>query len=150
MADELDLNEPSEVEKRIKQLSGKVREEAEAREKLAQEKAEAEKKASDAERRATFSEGFVDIMSTHPSAKEHKQEIQEKVMSGYSIEDATFAVLGKAGKLNAHVQEPVNPAGGSAPINIQNTTQKSFKEMNGEELRSAVEEAEKRGDLAWT
>lgn len=150
MADELEatLEQPSEAEKRIKQLSKEKGEQIAAKEAAETAQAEAEKKAQDAERKAAFLEGFSDIVSENPSAKEFKAEMEQKVLSGMSIEDAKFAVLGKAGKLNQSIQVE-SPAGGSATTTVTQKTEKSPKEMKSDELRTALEEAEKKGDISW-
>src|SRR3990167_1056529 len=103
-------SEPSEAQKRITQLSEKVRltsEERDEKEKLL--KAETEKSAG-LEKERNFYQGFSDIVSTNPAAKDHRDEILSKVKGGYTVEDATFAVLGKAGKLGQQVPiaEPAN------------------------------------------
>lgn len=146
---EATLNEPSEAEKRIKQLSGKVKEEAEAKEAAVKAQQEAETKAQTAERKSAFLESFSDIVSENPAAKEFKAEIEEKVMGGMSIEDAKFAVLGKAGKLSQSMQVD-SPAGGSATTTVTQKTDKSPKEMKSDELRAAVEDAVKKGNISWT
>lgn len=136
------INEPSEAEVRIKQLSGqakKAQEEREA-EKTAREAAEA--KTAEAERKVAFAEGFTDVVATNPAAKEFKADIQAKVMSGYSMEDATFAVLGKAGKLNQAPAETQAIAGGSASNTITNTSEKSIDEMTQAERRALLVERE--------
>ena len=151
MADELDatLDKPSEAEQRIKQLSGKVKEEAEAKAAAEAARQAAEEKAAIAERERDFYASFSDIVASNPSAKDFKDDIKSKVLSGYTPEDATFAVLGKAGKLN-QTQEVSSPAGGSATTNVtQNTGTKSIKEMTPEERAAAFQEATKNGDIFW-
>ena len=127
--------EPSRAEERIQQLSEKVKNEATARE-------AAEKAKTEAEKRATFAEGFSDILATNPAAKDFKADIQAKVMSGYSVEDATFAVLGKAGKIGIQVPNVVptatDVAGGSAVVNSAPVSQKSPLEMTQDERREAL------------
>ena len=133
------INAPSEIEKRMHSLSEKTRLAAEERdaEKAAREAAEA--KAAEAERKVAFAEGFTDIVAENPAAKEYKADIQAKVMSGYSLEDATFAVLGKVGKLNQPKVESAPTAGGSAPTSIPQNGDKSVQEMTQQERRSALE-----------
>jgi hypothetical protein len=140
MADELEdnLNQPSEAEKRIKQLSGKVKEEAEAKDAALQAQADAEAKTAQAERRAAFAEGFVDVVSATPEAKEHKADIEAKVMAGYTVQDATYAVLGAAGKLGQQT-ETSSPAGGSAVITPP-SGEKAVGEMTQAERRQALTE----------
>lgn len=92
------------------------------------------------EKENDFNSGFADVISTQPSAKEHKDEIKAKVLAGYSVEDATFAVLGKAGKLgNVPAPAPASPAGGSAPTNVPSGGAKSPSEMSQAERREALE-----------
>ncbi len=129
----------SRTEERITELSDKVKTEAEARQKAEADKAEAE-------RRATFAEGFADVVGTNPAAKDHKDEIKEKVLKGYTVQDATFAVLGAAGKLGgATPPTPPQVAGGSAPTNPGSTGQKEAKDMTQEERRAQLSK-----DLAWS
>lgn len=147
MADELDatLNEPSDAEKRIKQLSGKVKEEAEARVAETAAREAAEKRAQEAERLASFNEGFADIVAETPAARELKDQMKEKVLGGMSIEDAKFAVLGKAGMLGgAQHQETQSPAGGSAPTTPAIQKDKSAKDMSTDEKRAILEQ-----NLIW-
>lgn len=125
---ETQVEKPSRSEERITELSDKVKTEAEGRAKAEADKAEAE-------RRATFAEGFVDVLSTNPMAKDHKDEIKEKVLKGYSMEDATYAVLGKAGKLGQAPKPQV--AGGSAATQ-PNASQKEIKDMTLAEKREAL------------
>ncbi len=158
MADELEneLNQPSESEKRIRQLSGKVKEEADAKDAALKEKAAAEAKAAEAEKKAAFAEGFADIVSTNPAAKDFKADIQAKVLSGYSVEDATFAVLGKAGKLGNQstetkkTDETASPAGGSASYAPPQGGSKPIKEMTQAERLAALQAAEASGDLSMS
>lgn len=129
--------EPTRAEERITQLSDKVKTEAEARQKAETEKA-------DAERRAAFAEGFVDIVTTQPAAKDHKDEIKEKVLKGYSVQDATFAVLGAAGKLNGIPAPAPQVAGGSAATAMPQGGQKEIKDMTQAERRAELEK-----NLLW-
>lgn len=141
MADEPINNQPTPTvdaqtpaQERITELSSKVKVEAEAR-------AAAEAKAAEAEKKAAFAEQFVDIVGQNPAAKEHKADIQAKVLAGYTVQDATFAVLGAAGKLG-NVPAPVapqSPAGGSATVPIQANADKPVSEMSLAEKRAALE-----------
>lgn len=151
MADELEatLEQPSEAEKRIKQLSDKVKTEAEGKAAAEVARQDAESKTQVAERKVAFLEGFSDIVSDNPAAKEFKAEMEEKVLGGMSLEDAKFVVLGKAGKLNQSVQID-SPAGGSASTTVLQKTDKPPKEMKSDELRTALEDAVKKGDIAWS
>lgn len=152
MADETEqiIEQPSESQKRITQLSDKVRETAEAKETAERKAAEAEASAAEAKRIAEFSEGFIDIVAQNPEAKAFKEEIKAKVLSGYTVQDATFAVLGANGKFGqpAAVQQPYAAvAGGSAVITPPQAGAKSVGEMTQAERRQALIEAEARGDF---
>ena len=129
--------EPTRSEERITQLSDKVKTEAEGRLKAETEKA-------DAERRAEFAEGFVDIVTTQPAAKDHKEEIKEKVLKGYSVQDATYAVLGAAGKLGGTPAPTPQVAGGSAATTMPQGGQKEIKDMTQAERRDILSK-----ELLW-
>jgi hypothetical protein len=125
--------EVSPAQERITQLSDKVKT-------VSEEKDKALADASAAEKRATFAEGFADVLGTQPAAKDHKDEIKAKVLAGLSVEDATFAVLGKAGKLgNAPIAPiPTTPAGGSAATVPAQTGEKSIGDMTQAERRAEI------------
>lgn len=149
MADEIiiDPQEPSEAQKRITQLSEKVRLTSVERDEKDRLLGESNKKIAELERENTFNSGFVDVLSTHAAAKDHKDDIKAKVVAGMSIEDATFAVLGKAGKLGTQPQTPTHQVagGGSAPNNPQQGAEKTVSEMTQAERR-----AELSKDLIWS
>ena len=151
MADTLDatLAEPSEADKRIKQLSNKTKEAEEAKTAAETARQAAEEGKATAERERDFFAGFADTVASNPQAKDFKDDIKAKVMSGYSLEDATYAVLGKAGKLNTR-SEVESPAGGSATTTVTQQANKSPKEMSAAERAEAIREAEKRGDITWS
>lgn len=146
------IEEPSDSQKRITQLSGKVKEESEAKDAAIKAKDEAEAKAVESARNAEFSEGFVEIMAENPAAKEFKEDIKSKVMSGMSLEDAKFAVLGKAGMLNTpRVEVQTTTAGGSASTVLpQEQGTKTPGEMTQAERRAELmqREGELQGILA--
>lgn len=137
-------NPPSEenpTEKRIKALSGKV-------EITAKERDEAIARADAATKKAAFAEGFVDVVSANPAAKDHKADIEAKVMAGYSVADATYSVLGPLGKLGNQSQQSYQPiTGGSASTIIPNQGIKPTGELSRDELRTALVEAQNKGDL---
>ena len=152
MADELDatLEQPSEAEKRIKQLSDKVRLSETEKDELKKLSDEKDTKIASLERENAFNSGFADTVANTPQAKEFKDDIKAKVLSGYSLEDATYAVLGKAGKLNQSSRENLeSPAGGSATTTVTQGGTKSVKEMTPDERREALMEAEKAGAISW-
>lgn len=129
---------PSVSEDRIKQLSDKVETASKERD---TEKASREA----AERERDFYKGYSEVVSTHPAAKDHQDEIKAKVLTGYTIQDATFAVLGAAGKLGGTTPAPQpQVAGGSAATTVQQPTDKSPKEMTQAERRAQLEK-----DLIW-
>lgn len=116
--------------------------------------ARAEKEAADTakaemERERDFYSGFADVLSQNPQAKDHKDEILGKVKSGYSVEDATFAVLGKAGKLGQPQVDTQPIAGGSATNTLSQPGSKQVSEMSRDDKRAALMEAEKRGDISF-
>lgn len=129
--------EVNRSQERITELSDKVKTEAEGRTK-------AEAATADAERRAAFAEGFVDIVITQPNAKDHKDEIREKVLKGYSVQDATYAVLGPAGKLGGAAAPAPQVAGGSAATAMPQGGEKSPADMTQAERRAQLEK-----DLLW-
>src|ERR1035437_610055 len=69
---------------------------------------EAEAKMATAEKERDFFKDFSGSISKYPSANEYQDAIKEKVMSGYTVEDATVSVLAKEGKLGT-IQAPPPP-----------------------------------------
>ncbi len=108
---------------------------------------EAETKASTLEKENSFLNSFTDVTAKFPTASEYKDKIKEKVMSGYSVDDATVAILHAEGKLTAPTAPRENPAGGSAPNQIVQNPTKSPAEMSSGERWAALAEEEKRGAL---
>lgn len=135
--------ELSRAEERIKQLSDKVEltaKERDEKEALIKDK---DAKISLLEKENTFNSGFADMLGTYSAAKDHKDEIKAKVVAGYTVEDATLAVLGKAGKLGAVAPTP-QVAGGSATTTVTQDSNKSPKDMTQAERREQLSK-----DLAW-
>lgn len=131
-------NKLSEGDKRIKQLSEKVRltsEERDEKDKLLKESGE---KIATLERENSFNSGFADMLGTYTAAKDHREDIKAKVLSGYTVEDATLAVLGKAGKLTGVTITPQSPAGGSATTTVTSTQDKEVKDMSQAERRAQL------------
>lgn len=142
------LNQPTEAEKRINDLSGKVKATADERDAASAKASEAEAKTAEVERERDFYAGFSDVVAENPQAKDHKDDILAKVKAGYSVQDATYAVLGAAGKLGGTSTETVaSPAGGSATTSLPSGGSKSVTDMTQEERRAALVEAEARGDI---
>ena len=160
MADELDLEQldneiekDNKVEKRIKDLSEKVRLTSEERDEQKRILGERDQKIAELERENSFNSGFADVLANHSAAKDHKDEIKAKVLGGYSIEDAAFAVLGKAGKLGTtppSTPKLENPAGGSAITQPITGGEKKLNEMTRDEKRAKLVEAETHGDISIT
>lgn len=155
MADEdlLDLeleDKENLVEKRIKGLSEKVKLTSQERDELAKAKAELEAERDTISKERDFYASFSDSISKYPTASEYKESIKEKVMSGYTVEDATVAVLAKEGKLSSSPTPEApkdNPAGGSAVVN-PGSGEKGLDEMSRDEKRAALVEALGNGPLS--
>lgn len=138
------------VKNRFQKLSEKVALTAQEKEveMAARQKAESER--DEAIKNAAFYADFADTASKYPNASEYKDKIREKFMSGYSVEDATVATLHSEGKFTpqAPTVERMAPiTGGSAPTILPDGGSKTPNEMNRDELRAQLIEAEKRGDL---
>lgn len=162
MPDDLDVNgEPiiNPVEERIKSLSGKVKSTAEERDaaRAAEEAAKTAQAAAEKER--DFYASFSDSAVKYPGASEYKDKIKEKVLAGYSVEDATVSVLNSEGKLVAAsgpatdtrtVEVVGQAAGGSAVNQLPDGGTKTPQEMTQAERRQALIDAEKRGEISLT
>lgn len=145
-----DINNKNAVEDRMRNLS-KDKKEAEERATLAQkERQEAMDKLALMEKEASFLSSFSDINAKFSGANEFKDKIKEKFSNGYSIEDATVAVLVAEGKYTTPQAPRDNVAGGSASNQITNQVAKSPNDMKSDERWAALREAEKRGDLSMS
>lgn len=158
MADEeLDLNLDEEqvnpVEKRIKNLSDKVRTTAEERDAERAANAEKEAKLLQAEKERDFFKNFNQVSSKYQGASDFQDKILEKVNAGYDLEDATISILAKEGKYQPQaVETPApkeSPAGGSAINTMSGGGEKALGEMNLEEKKALVEEALNKGDISF-
>lgn len=165
MADEIDLdlldediNKNNKVEERIKSLSEKVRTAATERDeqiKLSQEK---DAKLANAEKEIAFFSSFSDSLTKYPNASEYKDAIKEKVLGGYSVEDATVAVLAREGKLSTAAPQTYtppttsSPAGGSSVNSPMSggSINKPIRDMSKDEMRQALRDAEGRGDISMS
>lgn len=160
MAEELDLDldeldkdisNRNKVEERIKDLSSKVKLTSQERDEFSKAKEQAENERADALKERDFYASFSDMTSQYPQAKDFKDKIKEKVMGGYSVEDATVAVLNKEGKLvktEPPKEPPPTAAGGSATTSPPAGGQKAISDMTREEKRQALIDAEARGDIS--
>lgn len=159
MADELDFDlglddqNINRTEERIKNLSSKVRETSQERDEAKKAVETAESARISAEKERDFYASFSDATGKYPGASEYKDAIKEKVLAGYSVEDATMSVLNQEGKLAPQIETapaPAPAAGGSASINLPTGGEKSIAEMDRNEKRAALEEAVNRGDIYLT
>ena len=134
--------------KRNKDLSDKLRVEGEARVK-------AEEEASIAKKEAEFFKNFNPLIGKYPGASEYQDQVQERFMKGYDMEEATLAVLAKEGKYTppAPVEPevvPESPAGGSAVNAIPGSGDKSLEELTPDEKQAKLEEALNKGEISFT
>lgn len=156
MADELDLeidgdeqDNINRVEKRIKNLSDKVRltsEERDEKDKLLQER---DSQLSAASKERDFYKGFNQVSAKYPGASEYQDKILEKVNAGYDVEDATISILAKEGKYTP-TQTPVQKeraAGGSASTTMKGGDTKAPHEMSQEERLNDLRDLEAKGEL---
>lgn len=161
MADELqfdleeldnDINNQNRVEKRIKDLSQSVKTTSEERDAERAKAQEAETARLAAEKERDFFKDFSAVSAKYPGASEYQDDIMKKVVeTGYSLEDAAITTLAAQGKLNIAPPPPEREmaAGGSASNQLQaKSGSKSIGEMTQEERKSALMEAEKRGDIS--
>lgn len=148
MADELELDDINRTEKRIKDLSSTVKTTSEERDaaNAAKEAAEAARLAAEKER--DFFKGFSEVSTKYQGASEHQDKIWDKVKNGYTVEDATVAVMNSEGKLVPPPPAPLAPAaGGSAPMPSLELSQKPLEEMSREDKRATLMGLEKKGDI---
>lgn len=138
-----DINNKNRYEKLSEKviLTSKERDEAVAKEKDANARADA------AAKETSFYKDFSSNVSKYPEASNYQDKILEKVKAGYSTEDAMVSVLAKEGKLpNQPAQQNIQVAGGSAPNNI--TGDKQLQDMSTAERYSALKDADSTGELA--
>ena len=155
MAEEetLDLNEDNQEEitrkdSRIKSLSDKVKTTSEERDALKTKAEEAEAKAVAAQKDAEFFKGFNTVSSKYAGSSEYQDKIREKVALGLDIEDATKLIMVNEGKYVPPVVpvERESVAGGSATTSMP-LGDKTIEKMSQAELRSALVEAEAKGEF---
>lgn len=164
MPDEFDLDnldstieKENRVEKRIKDLSEKVKLAAEERD---DQKRLLQEKLSENEnlvKERDFLNAFGDTLAKYPEAAGLKDKIKERVLKGYSVEDATAATLVAEGKYNppkievAPKEAPLESiVGGSSPTMHQAGGEKTLQQLSREEKRAKLVEAEQRGDISVT
>ncbi len=153
---ELDLEGSEDINKtelRIKNLSSKVRETATERDEAKAATEVAEARAAAAEKKAEFLGSFTEVSSKYQGATEFRDAIEEKVLGGYSVEDATVSVLNANNRLIPQQQQveaprPITAGGGSAATMIpDNGLSKSVQEMTQAERREALTNPEIQGEL---
>lgn len=130
------------ADQRNKTLSKKVIDTAKERDEAMADAEKAKNERSAALKEVEFYKDFSTQTSKYSAASEYQDVIKEKVMSGYTVEDATVAVLAKEGKLvNSPVEAPKgdSPAGGSATNAIKADGEKTIAEMNQAERRAILE-----------
>lgn len=140
----------SGAENRIKELSNKVKLASEERDESKRLKDETDMKLVELQKERDFYSQFSDVISTHPAARDHKDDILAKVKIGYTVEDATVSVLAKAGKYAPARVASETPAGGSANVAPPQGGKKQIKEMTQNEKREALIAAETRGDISMS
>lgn len=143
------IDQNNKVEKRIKDLSEKVRLTSEERDEQKRLLGDRDTKISTLEKERDFLNSFGDQLGKYPDAAQFKDKIKERVLKGYSVEDATAAVLVSEGKYSSpKIHQPIeNVAGGSAPTLHQNGGEKPINQLSRDEKRARLLEAESRGDL---
>lgn len=146
-----DINNQNRVEKRIKDLSSAVKMTSEERDAERAKAQEAEAARIAAEKERDFFKDFSATSSKYPGASEYLEDIKNKVMSGYTVDDATVATLAAQGKLNiAAPQEPRETVAGGSAVNqlTPSGSSKTIGEMTQEERRAKLVEAERAGDIS--
>ncbi|MDE2439135.1 MAG: hypothetical protein KGN01_07150 [Patescibacteria group bacterium] len=100
-----------------------------------------------------FKNEFSQSLSSFPDAKDHENDVKEKVSKGYSIRAAILETLDEKGKLGSkndsqsdHRPSPYAGMGGSADTPPPSTEKKDPKTMTQAERRAALIEAAKNGE----
>lgn len=143
---EADINKTNAVEERFKNLVGSKKE-AEAKFEAAEKaRLESEARVANLEKEASFLNSFSDVTAKFPTASEYKDKIKEKVMSGYSVDDAAISILVAEGKFTPPQVPMGTVAGGSAPNQIVQGG-KTVQDMSSADRWAALKEAERKGDI---
>lgn len=149
--DELNLEIPeNRAEKRIENLSNKVKTFAQERDDAMAKAKEAEAAKLNLEKERDFFASFSDAAVKFPAASEYKDAIKEKVMAGYTVEDATVAVLNAQGKLapQAPAELPLQPiAGGSAATALPMDGGRPLSEMSRAEMFAELSDPSRQAEL---
>ncbi len=133
---------------RFNKLTEKVGLSEKARQEAEQKAQEAESAKQAAEKERDFYSTFADMTGQYPAAKEYKDAIKEKVLAGYTPEDATVSILAKEGKLGNYTPPAPrmeSPAGGSSATAMRNDFDKPLNEMTRDDKRSELLRMEQEG-----
>jgi len=142
--------EENKVEKRIKDLSDKVKLTSNERDELQRISAEKDTENATLKKENEFLNSFGDVLGKYSEASAYRDQIKEKVLKGYSVEDATVSTLASVGKLNTprkEVQVEI-PVGGSATTQHETGGEKPLSQLTQSEKKAKLLEAEARGDLS--
>ena len=138
------IERKNKVEERIVNLSNKVKLTSEERDELKAHNETLSAEKASLTKEVEFFSSFTDMTSKYPGAVEYKDAIKEKVLAGYTVDDATVAVLAREGKLGGTTAPIVPkadlPAGGSAATQQLVDGDKGTGEMTQEELKAALME----------
>ena len=154
MDEELDLDfeiesSESKVKNRFNELANKVKDTARERDAVLEEKRVLEEESRKISKERDFYASFTESASQYPNAVQFKDAIKDKVLAGYTVEDATVSVLAKEGQLTTNtVRKQEMVAGGSSSNSMSSSGTKGVKDMSKDELRSALMDAERRGELS--
>jgi len=150
--DQQQIENRNKLVERIRKLSDKVGKSAGENAELVKLNAELRTTTDTLTKERDFYASFTDASAKYPGASEFKDTILEKVKSGYTVEDATVAVLAKEGKLGLSQKEPEpeNPAGGSAVNRLETGGEKEFDKMSREEKREVIKELGQKGEINFS
>ena len=145
-----EIERENKVEKRIKDLSDKVKLTATERDELKDLNTRKDAENTQLKKENEFLNSFGDVLGKHPEASAYRDQIKEKVLKGYSVEDATVSTLASEGKFNFQKQEVRvdSPVGGSAVTQHQSGGEKPLSQLTRDERRAKLIEAEANGDLS--
>ncbi len=152
MADELDLELDDELQEkvsksqeRIKSLSEKVKLTSQERDDLAKEKETLAIEKAQLAKENDFHKNFNSLIPKYQGAVKYQDKIKEKVLAGYSVEDATTSELIAAGEYippEPALASRESPAGGSATTALKAEGEKKLSEMTREEKLAKLKEDE--------
>jgi hypothetical protein len=150
MAEELNLDEIKNAEEKKDNVGERIQNLVADKKQAEEAKAKAEEAKAVLEKERDFYASFSDSTSKYPEASQFKDVIKEKVMAGYTVEDATVSVLAREGKFTQHETEKEIVAGGSSANLPNKGSSKPVSEMSREEKHQALVDAESRGDITFS